>query len=43
VPVPDDAALPLHYPVIFTILWSIFFTAVFAPAAVAAFRRRSRD
>ena len=43
VPVPEDAALPLHHPVISTIIWSIIFTAVFAPLAVAAFRRRSRD
>jgi ABC-2 type transport system permease protein len=29
--------------VIASIAWSLLFTAVFAPLAVAAFRRRSRD
>lgn len=39
----DDAAWPLQHPVLVTIVWSLIFTAVFAPLAVAAFRRRSRD
>ncbi|MGH8965066.1 MAG: ABC transporter permease [Actinomycetes bacterium] len=39
----EDAAWPLHHPVLVTIAWSIIFTAVFAPLALAAFRRRSRD
>jgi ABC transporter DrrB family efflux protein len=38
-----DAALPLQYPVLFTILWSVLITAVMAPLALRAFRRRSRD
>ncbi len=43
-PVPAaDAQLPLQHPVIASILWSLIFTAVFAPLALAAFRRRSQD
>ncbi|MGH8774356.1 MAG: ABC transporter permease [Jiangellaceae bacterium] len=42
-PAPADAALPLRHPVIASIIWSIVFTAIFAPLAMAAFRRRSRD
>ena len=38
-----DAALPLQYPVIFTIGWAILITAVMAPLAIRAFRRRSLD
>ncbi|WP_433006121.1 ABC transporter permease [Kribbella sp. CA-294648] len=38
-----DAQWPLRHPVIASIGWSIVFTAVFAPLALAAFRRRSRD
>jgi ABC-2 type transport system permease protein len=37
------AAFPLHHPELFTIGWSLLITAAFAPLAVAAFRRRSRD
>jgi ABC transporter DrrB family efflux protein len=40
---PADAAWPLHHPVVVSIAWSLVFIAVFAPLAVAAFRRRSRD
>ncbi|WP_308249309.1 ABC transporter permease [Nocardioides jiangsuensis] len=40
---PPDAAWPLQNPVVVTIAWSLLFTAVFAPLALAAFRRRSRD
>ncbi len=39
----DSAAWPMHHPVIATIGWSIIFTAVFAPLAMQAFRRRSQD
>jgi ABC transporter DrrB family efflux protein len=38
-----DAQLPLQHPVIASIVWSIVFTAVFAPLALAAFKRRSQD
>jgi ABC-2 type transport system permease protein len=40
---PADAQWPMHHPVIASIGWSIIFTALFAPLALAAFRRRSRD
>ncbi len=42
-PPPADAQWPLQHPVLASIGWSIVFTAVFAPLALAAFRRRSRD
>jgi ABC transporter DrrB family efflux protein len=42
-PPAANAQLPLQHPVISSLLWSIVFTAVFAPLAVAAFRRRSQD
>jgi len=38
-----DAAWALHHPVAMSIGWSIALTAIFAPLALAAFRRRSRD
>lgn len=38
-----DAALPLQHPVLFTIGWAILITAVMAPLAIRAFRRRSQD
>jgi ABC transporter DrrB family efflux protein len=40
---PSDAAWPLQHPVLMTLVWSVALTALFAPLAVAAFRRRSRD
>jgi ABC-2 type transport system permease protein len=42
-PAPADAAWPLQNPVMVSIAWSLIFIAVFAPLAVSAFRRRSRD
>jgi ABC transporter DrrB family efflux protein len=42
-PAPADAAWPLQHAVAVSIGWSLLLTAVFAPLAVAAFRRRSRD
>ncbi|KMO75633.1 ABC transporter permease [Mycolicibacterium obuense] len=42
-PAAPDAQLPLHYPVLATILWSVALTAVFAPFALAAYRRRTTD
>jgi ABC-2 type transport system permease protein len=42
-PAGADAALPLQHPVAFSIGWSLLLTAVFAPLALSAFRRRSRD
>jgi ABC transporter DrrB family efflux protein len=40
---PIDGAWPLQHPVLMTVVWSIVLTAIFAPLALAAFRRRSRD
>jgi ABC-2 type transport system permease protein len=42
-PAPVDAAWPLQHAVPVSIAWSLILTAVFAPLAVTAFRRRSRD
>ncbi|SNS32048.1 ABC-2 type transport system permease protein [Geodermatophilus saharensis] len=42
-PAPADAAWPLQHAVAVSIAWSLLLTAVFAPLAVSAFRRRSRD
>jgi ABC-type polysaccharide/polyol phosphate export permease len=42
-PAPADAAWPLQHAVPVSIAWSVALTAIFAPLAVAAFRRRSRD
>jgi len=42
-PAPADAAWPLQHAVPVSIAWSLILTAVFAPLAVTAFRRRSRD
>jgi ABC transporter DrrB family efflux protein len=38
-----DAAWPLQHPVLMSVVWPLLLTAVFAPLAVFAFRRRSRD
>ncbi len=38
-----SAQLPLRHPVVASLIWSVIFTAVFAPLALAAFRRRSQD
>ena len=42
-PAPADAQLPLHHPVLSTVLWSVALTAVFAPFALYAYRRRTSD
>jgi len=42
-PAPASAQLPLHYPVLSTILWSLALTAVFAPVALYAYARRTSD
>ena len=42
-PAPADAAWPLQHAVPVTVFWCLLMTAVFAPLAVRAFRRRSRD
>ncbi len=38
-----SAAFPLQHPEIASIAWSIILTLIFAPLAMAAYRRRSRD
>jgi len=40
---PSSAAWPLQHAELVTVVWALLITAVFAPLAVAAFRRRSRD
>ncbi len=42
-PAAPNAALPLHYPVAFSIGWAVLITAIFAPLAIRAFRERSKD
>ena len=38
---PADAQLPLHHPVITTLIWTIGLTPVVAPLSLRAFRRRT--
>jgi ABC transporter DrrB family efflux protein len=40
---PPEAQLPLHHPVLATIVWSLAFTAVLAPFALRAYARRTTD
>lgn len=40
---PPDAQLPLHHPILSTILWSLAMTAVIAPFALRAYARRTSD
>ncbi|OAN39471.1 ABC transporter permease [Mycolicibacterium iranicum] len=40
-PAPESAQLPLHYPVLSTVLWSLALTALFAPFALYAYKRRT--
>ena len=42
-PASADAAWPLQHAVPVSIAWSIILTAIFAPLALAAFKRRSQD
>ncbi len=42
-PAPPSAQLPLHHPVLATVLWSLALTAVFAPFALYAYRRRTSE
>ena len=42
-PAAAEAQLPLHHPVLATILWSLLITAVFAPFALRAYARRTSD
>ncbi len=40
---PASAAWPLQHAEMTTLVWSVLITSVFAPLAIVAFRRRSRD
>jgi ABC transporter DrrB family efflux protein len=40
---PADAAFPLQHPILVSVVWAVVLTAIFAPLALSAFRRRSRD
>ena len=40
---PTRAAWPLQHAPLVTLVWAVLITAVFAPLALAAFRRRARD
>ena len=42
-PAPASAQLPLHHPVLATILWLLALTAIFAPFALRAYARRTAD
>jgi ABC transporter DrrB family efflux protein len=39
-PVPSDAQLPLHHPILTTLIWTIGLTLILAPLAIRAFQRR---
>jgi ABC transporter DrrB family efflux protein len=41
--VGPDAAWPLQHPVLMAVVWPLLLTAIFAPLALKAFQRRSRD
>lgn len=38
-----DAAWPLQHPVMMSLVWPLVMTAIFAPLALRAYKRRSRD
>jgi ABC transporter DrrB family efflux protein len=40
-PLPADAALPLHHPILATAIWSVGLSAVLAPLALRAFVKRT--
>lgn len=40
-PAPESAQLPLHHPVLATVIWSLVLTALFAPFALRAYARRT--
>jgi ABC transporter DrrB family efflux protein len=42
-PVHPDAALPLQYPILTTVIWSVAITVVMAPLALRAFKRRTQQ
>jgi ABC transporter DrrB family efflux protein len=42
-PPPADAALPLQYPVLATLIWTVALTAVLAPLSIRTFRNRTQQ
>jgi ABC transporter DrrB family efflux protein len=42
-PAPADAALPLQYPVLSTVIWTLALTAVLAPLSLRVFRNRTQQ
>ena len=42
-PHPPDAALPLQYPVIATLIWCVALTAILAPLSIRTFRNRTQQ
>jgi ABC transporter DrrB family efflux protein len=42
IPVPADAQLPMHHPVVTTLIWTIGLTLVIAPLAIRAFNKRTQ-
>ncbi|MDV3219869.1 ABC transporter permease [Intrasporangium sp.] len=42
-PPAADAALPLHHPVLSTVIWAIALTLVLAPLSIRAFNKRTTD
>jgi len=42
-PAPPDAALPLQYPVISTVIWCVALTAILAPLSIRTFRNRTQQ
>ena len=42
-PPPADAALPLHHPVLATVLWTLAITAAIAPLSIRVFRNRTQQ
>jgi ABC transporter DrrB family efflux protein len=42
-PAPPSAQLPLHHPVLATVMWSVVLTAMFAPVALRAYAHRTAD
>ena len=42
-PAPADAALPLQYPVIATLIWCFALTAILAPLSIRTFRNRTQQ
>jgi ABC-type polysaccharide/polyol phosphate export permease len=42
IPVPADAQLPMHHPIVTTLIWTVGLTLVIAPLAIRAFNKRTQ-